>query len=253
MIKKLSPAAVIALKDALCCIYWYKGDLRQFLQQCLSNPTILATLNWENYKRQIVSDLVDYLCRNPDKHLRDLKMLCCEVCNVSSFSHLAQLEGGEQKVRAAEKAIAHLQKLVKPHQDAERELEDIEKRQRQNASKLQANQAIREKLADIKDRYMAFVTSTNTQVRGFDLEKLMYDLFDLFDLDPKASFRNTGEQIDGAFSLVGTEYLFEAKWQARLVAAAELDSFSAKVNRKLENTLGVFLSIKTSARDRALH
>jgi hypothetical protein len=243
MSKKLTAAAVIALKDAICSIYWYKRDLRQFLQQCLANPTVLATLNWENYKRQIVSDLVDYLCRNPDKHIGDLTTLCYEVCNISSFSHLAQLEGGDQKVRAAKEAISHLQQLVKPHQEAERELEDIEKRQRQNADKLRSNQALREKLVVIKGRYMAFVTSTNVQGRGFELEKLMYDLFDLFDLDPKASFRNNGEQIDGAFSLDGTEYLFEAKWQKKLMAAAELDSFAAKVNRKLENTLGVFLSI----------
>ena len=71
----------------------------------------------------------------------------------------------------------------------------------------------------------------------------MYDLFNLFDLDPKASFRNTGEQIDGAFSLEGTEYLLEGKWQTEPVGAADLDGFAAKVDRKLENTLGIFLSI----------
>jgi hypothetical protein len=71
----------------------------------------------------------------------------------------------------------------------------------------------------------------------------MYDLFELFDLDPKASFRNTGEQIDGAFSLDGTDYLFEAKWEQTLARADVLDVFASKVRRKLENTLGVFLSI----------
>lgn len=243
MNKRLSPAAVIALKDALCSIYWYKGDLRQFLQQCLANPAVLATLNWENYKRQIVSDLVDYLLANPDKHTGDLTTLCYEVSNVTSFSHLAQLDGGDQKVRIAKDAVEHLQKLVKPHQDAEIEAAAIEQRQKESAAKLKANQAVREKLGEIKTRYMGFVTSTDKQGRGFELEKLMYDLFDLFDLDPKASFRNTGEQIDGAFALEGTDYLFEAKWQAKLMGAAELDSFAAKVTRKLENTLGVFLSI----------
>jgi restriction endonuclease Mrr len=77
----------------------------------------------------------------------------------------------------------------------------------------------------------------------------MYDLFELFDLDPKASFRNTGEQIDGAFSLEGTDYLFEAKWQQELVNAAALDAFASKVRRKLENTLGVFLSINGYSQD----
>jgi hypothetical protein len=68
----------------------------------------------------------------------------------------------------------------------------------------------------------------------------MYDLFELFDLDPKASFRNTGEQIDGAFSLEGTDFLFEAKWRQDPSAASDLDAFAAKIRRKLENTLGVF-------------
>jgi len=241
--KRLSPAAVVALKEALCSVYWYKSDLRGFLQQCLSNPAVLATLNWGNYKRQIVADLVDYLCRNEDKHLGDLTRLCYEVCNITSFKHLEQLEGGDQKAQRARDAVHELRKLVEPHQEAEAEEAAIAERQRRHAEKLKANQAVREKLLDIRARYMALVTSTNKQTRGFELEKLMYDLFELFDLDPKASFRNTGEQIDGAFSLEGTDYLFEAKWQQALLGANELDAFSAKVERKLENTLGVFLSI----------
>ena len=90
---------------------------------------------------------------------------------------------------------------------------------------------------------MSLVISQDRQDRGFELEKVMYDLFELFDLDPKASFRNTGEQIDGAFSLDGTDYLFEARWREEPTDAAALDSFASKVRRKLENTLGVFLSI----------
>jgi hypothetical protein len=90
---------------------------------------------------------------------------------------------------------------------------------------------------------MALVSSSDAQGRGFELERVMYELFELFDLDPKASFKNLGEQLDGAFSLDGTEYLFEAKWQKELVNKADLAAFSDKVRTKLENTLGVFLSI----------
>lgn len=85
--------------------------------------------------------------------------------------------------------------------------------------------------------------------RGFELERVMYDLFELFDLDPKASFRTVGEQIDGAFSLSGTDFLFEAKWRQKQSDAGELDAFAAKVRRKLENTLGVFLSINGFSAD----
>lgn len=247
--KRLSSAAVVALREALCSIYWYKADLRSFLQGCLSNPAVLGTLNWGNYKRQIVADLVENLCRNQDTYLGDLTRLCHEVCSMTSFKHLTQLDGGEQKAERAREAVEQLRQLVRPHDDAKAETDAIVERQRQVAEKLQANQAVREKLQDVNARYMALVTSTDKQGRGFDLEKVMYDLFELFDLDPKASFRNTGEQIDGAFSLEGTDYLFEAKWQKGLVGAEPLDAFSKKVERKLDNTLGVFLSINGFSAD----
>jgi len=91
MAKRLSPAAIVGLKEALCAVYWYKADLRSFLQQCLSNPAVIATLNWDNYKRQIVSDLVDYFTRNQDEHLGDLTRLCHAVCEITGFHHLEQL------------------------------------------------------------------------------------------------------------------------------------------------------------------
>lgn len=249
MTKRLSPAAVVALKEALCAVYWYKADLRSFLQQCLSTPAIVASLNWDNYKRQIVADLVDRLTRDRDKYLGDLTRLCHEVCAITSFEHLEQLDGGAEKAKRARNAVGQLRRLVEPHQQAQEEQDDLIDRQRRAAEKLKANAAVRQKLEEIKARYMALVVSANAHGRGFELEKVMYDLFELFDLDPKASFRNTGEQIDGAFSLEGTDYLFEAKWQQESAGAAALDSFAAKVRRKLENTLGVFLSINGFAPD----
>lgn len=249
MSKRLSPAVIVGLKEALCAVYWYKADLRSFLQQCLNNPAILSVLNWSNYKRQIVSDLVDFLTQNQDDHLGDLTRLCNAVCEITTFRHLEQLDGGADKVERARSAVIQLKKLVEPHQQVRKESDDLAERQRRAAEKLRANAAVRQKLEDIKSRYMDLVVSQNVQGRGFELEKIMYDLFELFDLDPKASFRNTGEQIDGAFSLEGTDYLFEAKWQRELVNAADLDAFSSKVRRKLENTLGVFLSINGYSKD----
>ena len=153
MPKRLSPAAVVALKEALCAVYWYKADLRSFLQQCLSNPAILTTLNWDNYKRQIVADLVDYLTRGQDKHIGDLTRLCHEVCNVTSFRHLEQLDGGAQKAERARSAVAQLKRLVEPHQELQKERDDLAERQRKSAEKLKANAAVRQKLEDIKARY----------------------------------------------------------------------------------------------------
>jgi len=79
--------------------------------------------------------------------------------------------------------------------------------------------------------------------RGYALESFLRDLFVLFDLNPRAAFRTQGEQIDGAFELDGTNFLLEAKWHASLTARVDLDAFSSKIADKIENTLGLFVSI----------
>ena len=239
----------MALKEALCSVYWYKSELRGFLQLCLSNPAILGKFDWEKVKRQIASDIIDFLYANPEKHLGDMTKVCYEVCRITDYSHLKQLEDGVQKAAKAKVAVDQLRQLVEPHQDLKKEQEDIKKRQEAAAKKINANVAVRQKLEAIKTKYMPLIGSDNTQKRGFELEKIMYEMFELFDLDPKAAFKNLGEQIDGAFSLEGTEYLFEAKWQKELVNKADLAVFTDKVRKKLENTLGVFLSINGFSKD----
>ena len=249
MAKQLSPAGVIALKEALCSVYWYKSDLRGFLSLCLSNPAVLNSFNWENYKRQIASDVVDFLVSYPDNHLGDLTKICYELCKLTDFSHLRPLDDGPAKVEKARSAVHQLKQLVEPHQKLRREQDEIKKRQETAARKLRENAAVRQKLELIKFRYMALISSSDPQGRGFELERIMYELFELFDLDPKASFKNLGEQLDGAFTLDGTEYLFEAKWHKDLVNKASLAAFTEKVRTKLENTLGIFLSINGFSQD----
>ena len=252
MSQRLSPEAFVSLKDALSSIYWYKADLRSFLQSSLANKAILPSLNWEGYKRQVIDDLLTELASDQDSNLGDLTRLCYAVAEMKSFDHLLQLEGGQEKARRAKLAVQRLREILKPHDDILEEEQAIADRQRRAAERLRASGAVRETLSQLSQRYSALVVSADPQSRGFELERLMYDLFELFDLDPKASFKNTGEQVDGAFSLEGTDYLFEAKWQKDAVSTHDLDGFASKTRRKLENTLGVFLSVNGFSEDAVL-
>lgn len=49
--KAINPQAIVALKDALAKIYWYKNDLRSFLTSALGDSPLLVNVNWEDYKR----------------------------------------------------------------------------------------------------------------------------------------------------------------------------------------------------------
>ena len=81
------------------------------------------------------------------------------------------------------------------------------------------------------------------------LWRIIRELFELFDLDPRASFKIVGEQIDGAFTFESVDYLFEGKWQQDSVGASELDVLAGKLSRKLDNTLGLFLSVNGFSED----
>lgn len=249
MAKKIAPAAIQALKEALTHVYWYKSELRSFLSHSLSDSSIISRLNWEDYKRNIVATLVEFLAKNEEVYQRDIIHLMDEVAKVNDFSHLRKLEEGEDKARNAQNAVEALRKQLVGNQKLREEEKNAEKKREETHKRLLRVNAVQEKIKEINAEFLALLKEENPQKRGYRLEKVLKELFELFDLDPKASFRITGEQIDGAFSFEGTDYLLEAKWQKAPVDAKELDSLAGKLSRKLENTLGLFLSINGYSED----
>ncbi|PGK44817.1 hypothetical protein CN907_05670 [Bacillus anthracis] len=240
---KISAVVIQYLKEALCNIYWYKNDLKGFLLNSITDKTIIYKTDWNNYKRQIVSDIIDELMKDQRKNLGDIRRILNEITQMKSFRHLEQIEDGKRKAERAKAAVYDLKRVVEEYDAQIKKTEAIRKRRMESLEQVRESRALLTRLDEIKQRYSQLVVSKNHHRRGFELEKVLYDTFELFDLDPRASFRNIGEQIDGAFSLEGTDYLFEAKWQNYLVNASDLDAFSGKISRKLDNTLGLFLSI----------
>jgi hypothetical protein len=95
-------------------------------------------------------------------------------------------------------------------------------------------QALREKLLN--------VSRLAPQKRGYAYEAFLRELFGANGLAPRASFRLTGEQIDGSFELSGDTYLLEAKWEGRPIGVTELHSFHGKLEEKADWTRGLFVS-----------
>jgi hypothetical protein len=241
--KRVNPAILPPLKQALALTYWYKKDLRSFLQSVLSDVSLVAQLDWSRYKRTVVDQLVDNLAASPSKYQDRLIDLILATAELGDPVHLKLVEDGEQKYRNACAALEVFRDQVEPYRLMRTDAEEGERRRREEEAKQQDQRALRERLNEIQVVFRGLLVEQNHQKRGYALEKVVNDLFACFDIDAKASFRVVGEQIDGAFSFEGTDYLFEAKWQAELSEPAALDVFSGKVGRKLENTLGLFLSI----------
>lgn len=200
MAKKIASGAVVALKEALTNLYWYKSDLRSFLTSTLSTPGIVGELNWDDYKRNVVSTLVDAMVKRQDQYQGDLVRLMAEVARVDDFSHLERLEGGKGKAAAARASVAALRKLAQGHDALLDEQRKVEERRREAHQQLLHKTAVREGLETLNREFMSLLTDPNHQQRGYRLEKVLSTAFDLFDLDPRASFKIVGEQIDGAFT-----------------------------------------------------
>lgn len=109
---------------------------------------------------------------------------------------MARVDDAEAKTAAAREAVARLKAVVQPYEKALAEQEGA----RANIAAARTEQAERRatarRLAELKDRYME-ILQMDPQRRGFALEPFLRQLFEVFHLDPKASFRVTGEQIDG--------------------------------------------------------
>ncbi len=242
--QRISANAIGALKDALTAAFWFKRDLYDYAKAAVSGePTFLAGIDWtEQYKRDSVSLFVDRLVRAQGEHQDLLLALLVDVAAMDEFPQLARAEDPEPKLATARAAVARLRAVVEPYERALMEQQASRERIDTVKAVAESRRATSDRLTELMAVYLE-VLAMDPIPRGFALEKLLSDVFDAFDLDPRGSFRVTGEQIDGGFTLGGEHFLLEAKWVAEPSARAELDVFAAKVRRRGENTLGLFIAI----------
>ncbi|MDP3445488.1 MAG: hypothetical protein Q8T08_21730 [Ignavibacteria bacterium] len=238
-VQKISTQALIALKDALSNVYWRKKDLRQFIELTMENSYIVSTINWqENAKYESVSQLIDRMAAKQELFQNDLLLLLQETSNINDFSHLKYWDEKGDLTKRAKEAIAKLRAQTKGYFDTMQELNKAAEKRMENFEKVMQTVSFAEKLDELKNQFLKIATGSNNQQRGFSLEKLLNELFHLFDLYPKASFKITGEQIDGSFTFDNDDYLLEAKWQKVQINAGDLYKFGGKISGKLKNTLG---------------
>lgn len=129
-----------------------------------------------------------------------------------------------EELKAKIEADAREQRLQR-ETEQERKRKAAESVDRLREAQRARNQSARDAL---QDRFLGLLDEGNAQKRGYLLETFLNDLLEFEDLDPRRSFRLTGEQIDGSFAWRSRTYLIEAKWVKEPVAGAE---FGASATR----------------------
>lgn len=87
------------------------------------------------------------------------------------------------------------------------------------------------------------------QERGRIFERILRQILEDADMDPRGSMRPGGEEIDGSFGSSGRYFLFEAKWRKKPIPASDLYAFKGKVDGKLIGTIGIVFSMSGFSTD----
>lgn len=231
-----------SLQDAIINVFWRKKDMRALFERSGVSQSLVSGQDWGQYKYHILHPVLEALNRQVDG-LGPLRALLKETLDYKDGEHLLWLQDGQKRKREAERCLEHLRLLVKDHDAAKRSKEEEQATRQKRLDESARGRAFQEKLSILKERFFSHFQNPDRQERGYRLEEILYDLFVLFELNPKSSFRRIGEQIDGAFSLDGDHYLLEAKWQKKKVNLSDLRDLDGAVDTSLDNTLGLFISI----------
>jgi hypothetical protein len=177
-----------------------------------------------------------------DIYESDLMNLVLAVTDFSDFGNLTYWDEDGTKTKKAKEAVNRLRTLSKGFIQITKEQEEAKIRKAKADLKTKSALSLEQELYELKNEFNIIATNQNFNQRGFQLEKFLYKIFLLFDLEPKGSFKIHGEQIDGAFTFQNTDYLLEAKW-AREVNRSDLATFCYKVETKFKNAAGLLISI----------
>lgn len=238
--QKVSPAAMTALVEAVSSIYWYKKDLLRYLGQIVGQE-IVARVDTSATKGEMVWALTTYMNERFSEHGEGLLELMVETSRFASFAHLERLDDGAAKVAKAKAAVAALGEYAGTYVAHVDDREKSADRRAQAAAQAAASQRTSDRLAELTTDFYG-LTSMNPQKRGLQFERLLQDLFELYDLAPRSAFSLSGEQIDGYFNFEGSDFIVEAKWFNAPIQPHHLSVFKAKVENRIENTLGLFWS-----------
>jgi len=110
-----------------------------------------------------------------------------------------------------------------------------------SSEKKERNETALKSIKELKQEILE-LSKFEAHKRGFGFEKFLNKLFSAYGLEPRKSFRITGEQIDGSFQLKGNTYLVEAKWQNEKVGENDLLTFKGKIDGKSAWSRGLFIS-----------
>jgi hypothetical protein len=242
--KPISPAAYGALSKTLHSIVWYKRDLKNLLRRWAQNaPELLTDLDFDDYKWKTAEEFVDRLQADEARYGELAFNLMVELSEMTSFPELKRHENADELTAEARETVANLKACVGRHRGLIADQARFTDELAAHRATSDHRRSFGERLGELKVEYLRLEAASNRQQAGRQFEKLLNQLFRLFDMEPRLSYELGYEQIDGSLTFDTDDYIIEAKWWKERIEASHLYSFAEKVRRKGWNALGLFISV----------
>jgi hypothetical protein len=239
IIKKIPEDLKNSIKDCLLSVMWKKNDLTSALKNCNFNQKDLSGLNNQHSKSEIIDIAFNNLSCREDRGATQMKSVIEMLINWSDFESYYWNNGTLKKEQALKK-IDNLKKILAKKTEQDQELQNKKERE----EKIKKEQQKPKLLLDLNKRFLELCKMYElSQKRGYELEKLLHDIFVFFEIDVCKAFKLAGEQIDGSFNFKNQNYIFEAKWQSTSDAVNSLYTFAYKIESNTMYPRGVFFSI----------
>lgn len=217
--------------------FWYKDPLVHLLVEA-GVPSSLVETHRDEPKFKLARQIFSRLEELGDNGFKVQKRIVLRMCQLRRPGNdVPDREAAIRAIKSLQK-VALARGLVKP---AESQSEKARKRSLQNREA-----AARAKSKRIKALELTFkreLLSTDKQGRGYTLERLLSELFQVEEIEYRKGYRTPTTQVDGYFKYAGFDYLLEARWRAAKPSVAEIGGFRQKIVQVMESTRGVFVSI----------
>lgn len=239
MRRTLLPADVKnALIEVCGRCFWYKQPLfDMFARAGIPEDAYLKYEHEAKFKiaRLLLGDLE---AAGDDGHLLQ-KRLLTELCKLRDVP-----DRDVPDRDAGLDALRRLKEAARIHDLGVEEEKVAGKRRSADADHLVQRARERDRrLGELNTAFATMASSEDVQGRGYGLEDLLKELFALYEIRYRKSYKAEGEQIDGFFAFGGFDYLVEARWRKEMPSLQDLLAFKGKVDRKIESTRGMIISI----------
>ncbi|MBM7331246.1 restriction endonuclease [Agrobacterium sp. S2] len=216
-------------------LYW-KRSLKRLLRT--SGATEAVILRYEALsKYQILRGVWGELDGAGERGLKVQKRIVAALANLDAPEPRADQRAGQEALDELRRVSQANGLLVDPDEHA-RQL-----RREEASRRAEERDARAERLATLASTFRALHSESNSQARGYAFERLLADLFRMYELDFRGSYKTDIDQVDGALQFEAFTYLLEARWRGAPAVASDLVGLTGKVERRIESTRGLFVSM----------